>query len=108
MKRISCQLKKEYSFENVDKYNTHNLFPAGTRKGDAFNTELLSKLEGLTDVMKDIGSKHGAGHAQFATAWAIAKGTVPILGITKTSHIKDVVSATMVTLSSLNRRSDKS
>jgi aryl-alcohol dehydrogenase-like predicted oxidoreductase len=33
-------------------------------------------------------------------AWAIAKGTVPIIGVTKASHIADAVKAAEITLTS--------
>lgn len=82
----------------TDKYSAKHPFPAGTRRGDAFNPEVLSKLEGLIHVMSEIGSCYDASAAQIATAWAIAKGTVPIIGVTKTSHIEDAVKAAEVHL----------
>ena len=36
--------------------------------------------------------------AQIPVAWAIAKGTLPIIGVTKTSHVEDAVKAANVTL----------
>ena len=33
-----------------------------------------------------------------AWAWAIAKGTLPIIGVTKVSHVEDAVKAANVTL----------
>ncbi|MBR4695573.1 MAG: aldo/keto reductase, partial [Selenomonadaceae bacterium] len=33
------------------------------------------------------------------TAWAIAKGTLPIIGVTKISHVEDAAKAMNVTLS---------
>ncbi|KUP25923.1 aldo/keto reductase [Paenibacillus sp. DMB5] len=82
----------------TDKYNVKNPLPSGTRRGEAFNEDVLAKLEGLVHVMKEIGHTHDATTAQIATAWAIAKGTVPIIGVTKTSHIDDAVSAAGITL----------
>lgn len=80
------------------KYNTSNPFKNGTRRGDAFNAEVLSKLNNLIVVMEAIGSKHNVGVAQVAMSWAIAKGTVPIIGVTKPYHIEDAVSAINVDL----------
>ncbi|MED4320924.1 MULTISPECIES: aldo/keto reductase [Heyndrickxia] len=80
------------------KYGPQNPFPAGTRRGDAFTPDVLSKLEDLIRVMKKIGSKYETGPAQITIAWAIAKGTVPIIGVTKVSQIEDAVSATEVHL----------
>ncbi|MBT2655896.1 aldo/keto reductase [Bacillus sp. ISL-18] len=83
----------------TDKYNTKNPMPSGTRRGDAFNPDVLAKIESLIHVMREIGSKHDASTAQIATAWSIAKGTVPIIGVTKISHIEDAIKAAEVNLS---------
>lgn len=80
------------------RYNAQNPFKIGTRRGDAFTSDILQKLESLIHVMRTIGNKHGVGCAQIAIAWAIAKGTVPIIGATKIKHIADAKSAVMVTL----------
>ncbi|WP_338134380.1 aldo/keto reductase [Cohnella candidum] len=59
---------------------------------------MLAKLEALIHVMKEIGDTHNATSAQVAIAWAIAKGTVPIIGVTRTSQIADAVKAAEITL----------
>lgn len=76
-----------------DKYNANNPFKDETRRGQVFNVEVLRKLESLIDVMKQIGNKYQVEPAQIAMSWAITKGTVPIIGVTKESHIDDAVSA---------------
>ncbi|MRG86770.1 aldo/keto reductase [Salinibacillus xinjiangensis] len=81
------------------KYNAQNPFKSGTRRGDAFNVEVLQKLDPLIDLMKRLGSIHDVEPAQIAMAWAIAKGTVPIIGVTKSSHIEGAISAVDVNLS---------
>lgn len=82
----------------TDKYNPKNPLPSGTRRGDAFNPDVLAKIGSLMEVMREIGSKHHASTAQIATAWSIAKGTVPIIGVTKISHIEDAIKAAEVNL----------
>ncbi|WP_026691946.1 aldo/keto reductase [Peribacillus kribbensis] len=82
----------------TDKYNRNNPMPSGTRRGEAFNQEVLAKIESLIQEMKEIGSKHQASTAQIATAWSMAKGTVPIIGVTKTSHIEDAIKASKINL----------
>lgn len=82
----------------TDKYNKNNPLPSGTRRGEAFNPNVLTKIESLIQVMREIGNKHNASTAQIATAWSIAKGTVPIIGVTKTSHIEDAIKAAEVNL----------
>lgn len=80
------------------KYNVNNPFKSKTRRGEAFNIEVLRKLEGLIDIMRQIGKKYEVEPAQIAVAWAIAKGTVPIIGVTKESHVDDAVSALNIKL----------
>lgn len=75
------------------KYNVNNPFKSGTRRGEAFNVEVLKELEGLIEVMSQIGKKYQAEPAHIAMSWAISKGTVPIIGVTKESHIDDAASA---------------
>lgn len=80
------------------KYNVNNPFKSKTRRGEAFNIEVLKKLKDLIDVMGKAGKKYEAQPAQIAIAWAIAKGIVPIIGVTKESHIDDALSASKVKL----------
>ena len=79
-------------------YNTQNPFKSKTRRGEAFNIEVLKKLEHLIEVMGKMGKKYEVEQAQIAMAWAIAKGTLPIVGVTKESHIDDALSASNVKL----------
>ena len=48
--------------------------------------------------LKRLGAKYGVGAAQIPVAWAISKGTLPIIGVTKVSHVEDAVKAANVTL----------
>ncbi len=82
----------------TDNYNALRPFPNGTRRGEAFNPETLSKLEGLIQIMRNIGNRYNVSTAQVATAWSMAKGTVPIIGVTKLSHIEDVIKAAAIEL----------
>ena len=41
---------------------------------------------------------YGVGVAQIPVAWAIAKGTLPIIGVTKVSHVEDAAKAAGVAL----------
>jgi aryl-alcohol dehydrogenase-like predicted oxidoreductase len=80
-------------------YNAQNPFQTGTRRGDAFHSDVLKKLTDLIKVMESIGNEHDVAPAQIAIGWAIAKGTVPIIGVTKPTHIDGAVSAATITLS---------
>lgn len=80
------------------KYNTHNPLPEGSSRGNTYN-KILPQLEELTNTMKEIGSSRNASTAQIAIAWAIAKNTLPIIGVTKTSQIDDIQNAMKISLS---------
>ena len=55
-------------------------------------------FEKLTAVIKNIGDKHGINIAQTQIAWAIAKGVLPIVGVTKIYHVEDAAKAVSVML----------
>ena len=79
------------------KYNTRNPLPAGSQRGDTYNP-ILPQLEKLTEAMAAIGEKYGANVSQVAIAWAIAKGTRPIIGVTKPHHVTDAAKAADIVL----------
>ena len=57
----------------------------------------MPQLDALNSAMKEIADAHGV--AQLPVAWAIAKGTLPILGVTKVKHVEDAVKAAGLVLS---------
>ena len=48
--------------------------------------------------MRQIGGKYDTSPAQIATAWAIAKGTLPIIGVTKVEQVEAAAKAAEITL----------
>lgn len=80
------------------RYDTRHPLPEGSGRAATYNA-LLPKLERLTGAMKEIGSARGASIAQVAIAWAMAKGTVPLVGVTRISHIDDALAARSLSLS---------
>ena len=50
------------------------------------------------EELKKLADKYGVGMAQIPVAWAIAKGTLPIIGVTKENQVLDAVKAANVTL----------
>ena len=80
------------------KYDTKNPFPAGSARAQAYNP-ILPQLEELTGAMKEIGAAHNLSAAQIGTAWAINKGTLPIIGVTKINHVEDAAKIIDVKLS---------
>ena len=80
------------------KYDTAHPFPEGSDRAKTYNP-ILPQLEELTTAMKEIGEPYGLSAAQVGTAWAIAKGTLPIIGVTKVRHVEDAAKAAGVMLS---------
>lgn len=80
------------------KYDTKNPFPEGSARAQAYNP-ILPQLEEFTNAMKEIGSAHNLSAAQIGTAWAINKGTLPIIGVTKINHVEDAAKILNVKLS---------
>ncbi|MFZ4453457.1 aldo/keto reductase [Salibacterium aidingense] len=81
------------------KYSASTPLQSGTRRGEAFNVEVMEKLDSLLEMMGTIGEAHNVEPAQVAIAWAIAKGTVPIIGVTKPRHVDGAAAAADMTLS---------
>lgn len=79
------------------RYHETNPFPEGTGRGEAYNPH-LKELTALTDEMKIIGTRFDASPAQIATAWAIAKGTLPIIGVTKVNQVEEAAKAARIEL----------
>lgn len=59
---------------------------------------MLPQLEALTSEMKAVGEKYGASCSQIGIAWAIAKGTLPIIGATKERHVIEAADAAKIQL----------
>lgn len=79
------------------KYDTAHPMPAGSARADSYNP-ILDKLEVMNKALGRIADKYGVGIAQVPVAWAIAKGTLPIIGVTKVSHVEDAVKAANIRL----------
>lgn len=71
------------------KFNSKNKMPFFSRRGFAYNKH-LKKLEPLFKELENIGKKHNLTVSQTATAYAISKGTLPIIGITKPYQAKEL------------------
>ncbi|MCF6426996.1 aldo/keto reductase [Amycolatopsis tucumanensis] len=74
------------------RYSPANPLPAGSSRAAVYNG-ILPQLRALTDRMTAIGADRGASAADIATAWALAKGTTPIIGVTKAAHLDGLVRA---------------
>ena len=79
------------------KYDTAHPMPAGSARAETYNP-VLDKLEILNGELKKLAGKYGVGPAQIPVAWAIAKGTLPIIGVTKENQVLDAVKAAGIAL----------
>ncbi len=79
------------------KYDTKHPMPEGSARAEAYNP-VLPKLEILNAELKKLAEKYSVGAAQIPVAWAIAKGTLPIIGVTKISHVEDALKAADISL----------
>lgn len=79
------------------RYDVNHPLPEGSGRAATYNA-VLPQLEQLTEAMRAIGHRKNASVAQIAIAWAIAKGTLPLIGVTKPAHVQDATSATRIAL----------
>ncbi len=81
------------------KYTVKNPMPRFSRRGLAFNKSRLKKIEPLIQSLEEVGKSHGLSVSETATAYAIAKGTVPIIGVNKPNQAKSLAKIAEVKLS---------
>ena len=79
------------------KYDTRHPMPEGSARAETYNP-VLDKLEILNKELKKLADHYGVGTAQIPVAWAIAKGTLPIIGVTKENQVLDAVKAANIIL----------
>lgn len=79
------------------KYDTAHPMPEGSARARTYNP-VLDKLEILNAELKKLAEKYNVGTAQIPVAWAIEKGTLPIIGVTKENQVEDAVKACNVVL----------
>lgn len=79
------------------KYDSEHPFPEGSARADAYNP-IMSQMDPLIDRLREVGKAHGISAAQAAIAWAVSKGTVPIVGVTKVPQVEEAAQAASVVL----------
>lgn len=80
------------------KYDTAHPFPEGSDRANAYG-DSLAEIEELNKSIAEIAANHDAKVAQLPIAWAISKGTLPIVGATKVHHVEDAANALDISLS---------
>ena len=81
------------------RYNAKNHFPTFSMRNFQFPKSKFKKIDGLLGMMKNIADKYGIDQSQIPILWAIEKGAIPIVGITKISYAEKLAAALEVTLS---------
>ena len=79
------------------KYDTQHPLPKGSQRGDTYNP-MLPQIEKLVAAMRTVGDRYDISPAQVALAWAIAKGTTPIIGVTKVTQVQEAAQAASIVL----------
>lgn len=79
------------------RFDAAHPFPEGTGRGEAYNPH-LKELDKLVAELRAVGERHHVSPAQVATAWAIAKGTLPIIGVTKVKQVEEAAVAAQIAL----------
>ncbi len=79
------------------KYDTAHPMPEGSARAQSYNP-ILDKLEIMNQALKKVADKYRVEIAQIPVAWAIAKETLPIIGVTKSRHVEDAVKAANISL----------
>lgn len=80
------------------KFDEAHPFPAGSERARVYDP-MLKQLTTLNAGLQELADRHQCSIAQLAIAWAIAKGTVPIIGVTKRDQVTDAIAAASVALS---------
>lgn len=79
------------------RFDVDHPLPAGSMRASVYNG-VLPQVSALTAGLQEIGAVQGASAAEVATAYAIAKGTTPIIGVTKAKYIPSEAKAMALTL----------
>ena len=79
------------------KYNQNNLMPENSERRKIYNPQ-MAKIEKLNGEIQKLADKYKVKVALIPIAWAICKGTLPIIGVTKTEQVEDAVAATKINL----------
>lgn len=81
------------------RYNSKDHFPTFSMRNLMFPKSKFKKIETLLGTMKNIADKYGIDRSQIPILWVIAKGAVPIVGLTKPSYVEKLSDALNITLS---------
>lgn len=81
------------------KYDSNHLMDSNTERGQAYNP-IMKEIEIMTNGLMEVAKKYNATPAQIAIAWAIAKNTLPIIGVTRVSQVEEAYEISKIELDS--------
>ncbi|MEE1076895.1 MAG: aldo/keto reductase [Acutalibacteraceae bacterium] len=67
-------------------YSSKQMFPMFSTRRMSFSKSKFIKIEPLLDYQKALAEKYSVKPAQIPIAWAISKGIIPIIGLTKPEY----------------------
>ena len=79
------------------KYDEKHPMPEGTTRAAVFNP-MMDKIQIITAEMRKVADTHGVSAAQIGIAYAIAKGILPILGVTKMYQVEEAAKTAEIRL----------
>ena len=80
------------------KYDDEHPIRGISMRSIQYNKRVLGKLRPLIDGLRETARIHSCEPAQIAVSWAIAKGTIPIVGITKPSQAEELARTREISL----------
>ncbi|HKM14030.1 MAG TPA: aldo/keto reductase [Candidatus Methanomethylophilaceae archaeon] len=75
------------------KYSTSSMFESKSYRASLYNRTLMNSLAPLKMQMQKLSDSYSVSDAQIAIAWSVGRGAIPIVGVTRSSQIKGVVTA---------------
>lgn len=83
-------------------YNEKHHFPLLSNRNFRFGRSKFHKIAPLLDFIKKLAEKYGVDPSQIAIIWAASKGTVPIVGVTKPSHVEQLAVSAEIKLDTVD------
>lgn len=75
------------------RYSASSMFESRSYRARLYTRSLMSALTPLKVQMQKLSDSYSVSDSQIAIAWSVGRGAIPIIGVTRSSHIGGVVSA---------------
>lgn len=75
------------------RYSTSSMFESRSYRALLYDRSLMSSLAPLKMQMQKLSDSYSVSDAQIAIAWCVGSGAIPIVGVTRASQVKGIVSA---------------